>query len=151
MNIADFMDEKMIVLDTIQAADKADVIRQIANYMAVSKKITAKQEFIDEVIKREEIESTGIGNGLAFPHARTDSVNGIIVAFARSRDGIDFKAIDDKPVHLFFMIGTPKQEVSLYLKLLAQISKLVKKEENRKRLLEAHNSQEVLQIIREIN
>jgi PTS system fructose-specific IIA component/PTS system nitrogen regulatory IIA component len=151
MNVADFMDEKMIVLDTIQATDKMDMIRQLANYMAVSKKVVSKKDFIDEVIKREEIESTGIGNGLAFPHARTDSVNGIVVAFARSRDGINFKAIDDKPVHIFFLIGTPKKEVSLYLKLLAQISRLMKKEENRKRLLEARDSREVLQIIREIN
>jgi PTS system fructose-specific IIA component/PTS system nitrogen regulatory IIA component len=151
MNIADFMDEKVIILDTIRATDKFDVIRQIANYMSVSPKVVSKKDLIDEVIKREEIESTGIGNGIAFPHARTDSVNGIIVAFARSRDGIDFKAIDDKPVHIFFMIGTPKKEVSMYLKLLAKISKLMKKDENRKRLLEAQTSQEVLQIIREID
>jgi fructose-specific phosphotransferase system IIA component len=151
MKIADYMDENLIILDTIQPAGKIDIIKQIANYMAVSKKIVAKQDFINEVIKREEIESTGIGGGVAFPHARTDSVSSIVITFVRSREGIDFKAIDEKPVNIFFMIGTPKKDVSLYLKLLARISRLMKKEENKKQLMAAQTPKDVLRLITEID
>jgi len=97
---------------------------------------------------REEVTSTGIGSGVAIPHAKIPGLSKMIMVFARSRAGVDFEALDAAPVFLFFMVVAPPECVSDYLKLLAAISSFVKKDANRKALMSAASRAEILAAIR---
>lgn len=146
MRLAEYLDESMIFLD-IDAQDKNEVIAQIVNGMKENKSITGAAEFLDEVYKRESLGSTCIGNGVALPHARTKTAKEIIVAFARLKNGVDFEAEDREPVKLVFLLGTPVNTVGEYLKLLAKLSKLLKKKTLRNKLLKVRTPGEILNIL----
>jgi len=145
--ISDYINESLVLLDDIKEKDKKIVIETIAQFMSKSDKIKSKDDFLEEILRREEIETTGIGNGVAFPHARTNSVSSIVIGFARSKQGVNFRAIDGKPVNIFFMIGTPKKDINIYLKILSKISRLMKDVENRKRLIAAQSAEEIIKCI----
>lgn len=150
MNITDYIDESLILLDDIRPGDKKQVLMQIVEGISGSGKIRYVKGFFEDVLRREEIESTAIGNQVAFPHARTDHVGRIFVAFARSRLGIDFHAIDGRPVHIFFTIGTPKATITEYLKVLARLSQMMKNADNHRKLLEAETPGQVLEILKSL-
>jgi mannitol/fructose-specific phosphotransferase system IIA component (Ntr-type) len=84
---------------------------------------------------------------VAFPHAKTRSVKGIVIAFGRSSAGVDFDAMDHKAVHLFFLIAAPEDAIGAHLNVMACLSYLMKPEENRKKLLEAASPGDVLALI----
>ena len=88
--------------------------------------------------------TTGVGYGVAFPHAKTSSAKGIVIAFGRSDNGIEFDAMDHKAVHLFFLIAAPEDAVGAHLNVMARLSYLMKSEENRGKLMEAQSPGDVL-------
>jgi mannitol/fructose-specific phosphotransferase system IIA component (Ntr-type) len=98
--------------------------------------------------KRENLESTGIGDGIAIPHARTDAVQDLILAFARSPQGIDFSSIDGKPSHIIFLIASPEGKKSEYIMALAKLSRLLRKHPVRELLRDAKNPKEIMDIIK---
>jgi PTS system nitrogen regulatory IIA component len=98
--------------------------------------------------EREAVTSTGIGNGVAIPHAKIDGLARMSLVLGRSATGIDFQALDDAPVHLVFMVIAPPKAISDYLKLLAAISAFVKNERNRKALLAARTREEIIAAIK---
>ncbi len=97
---------------------------------------------------RENLESTGIGNGIAIPHARCDDVDELTVICGISRDGIDFDALDGKPVYVIFLIVSPDKNKSLYLRVLANISRLLRHTPVRDELIRARNPKEAIEIIK---
>jgi nitrogen PTS system EIIA component len=107
---------------------------------------------VDKVLQalrdREAVTSTGIGNGIAIPHAKIEGLNQIILLFARSPNGVDFQALDDAPVQLIFLAIAPPDVASDYLKLLAAISALLKKAKNRNALLKANTKEEIIAAIK---
>ena len=149
MKISDHISEKTICL-ALENTTKDDVIRELAELLKESEYFTDFDVFLKDVFEREKLGATGIGNGIAIPHARTDAVHNIIIAFGRSSQGIDFNGIDDKPAKLVFLIGTPKKDVNKYLQVLAHLTRLLKKESFRQQLLEAQNANEILNAIKEI-
>jgi fructose-specific phosphotransferase system IIA component len=131
----------------LTAKNKEGVLEEMATMVHNAGKVSDRDAFLKSLMKRENLESTGIGKGLAIPHARTDTVQGVVMAFARSEAGVDFQSLDKKPAHLIFLIASPEKEKSAYIKALARISRLLRKDDFRNRLLKAATPQEVLQLI----
>jgi fructose-specific phosphotransferase system IIA component len=148
MRLSDFLSEKLIVLD-LAARDKREAFRTMVARMARHNAITRPEVFLDEVIARENIESTCIGRGVAFPHTRTTCVNRPVIAFGRTRHSIPFTAKEADQVQLIFVMGTPKDDSNTYLQILARLCRMLRQSRFRERLLSAATPQEVLDLFDE--
>jgi mannitol/fructose-specific phosphotransferase system IIA component (Ntr-type) len=102
---------------------------------------------LKDVLEREKLVTTGVGYGVAFPHAKTRSVRGIVIAFGRSKQGIDFDAMDKKPVQLFFLIAAPEDAIGAHLNVMARLSYIMKSEGNREKLLDIKSAKELLEML----
>lgn len=102
---------------------------------------------VDILKQREQLGSTGIGEGVAIPHGKTAAVNRIIVAFGRSTEGISYDALDGKPVHLLFLLLAPENSAGQHLKILAKISRMLKEADFRQKLLDASSQMDLHSII----
>lgn len=136
-----FIDLKMDV------ADKGAAIDRLSNMLCSSGKVSDHGHFVHAVLEREKLGSTAIGAGIAIPHARANTVKEVSIAFARSGKGIDFNSVDGDPVHLVFLLAAPVESGSLYLKLLARISRLLRYQDLIDDLRKAETKEEVIQII----
>ena len=149
MKIADRLIKERIMLD-IDVVNKEDAIRAVSFSLKDADEITDYVVFLNDVLKRESLASTGIGGETAIPHARTDAVKEFVIAMGRTRQGIDFGSLDKKPVRLVFLMGTPSEKgIKEYLKIIAHLSRLLKKENLRKVLLEAQKPEEIIKVLRE--
>ena len=145
---ADLITERQVCLD-LSATDKIGVMKEMIEILGNHKKITDKEGLLKVLQEREELETTGIGDGIALPHARTDIAKELMVAFGRSKKGGDFEALDDKPVFLLFLIVSPTKDSSKVMKLLAGICRILRNESFRQALLAAENKQEVIRLFEE--
>ena len=148
MKISSFLKKNRIDLDFKSCGSKEEVITELAKGLKGAKEVVDFDQYLAEVFERESIGTTGIGFGLALPHARTDAVKSIVIRVARINDGIDFKSLDGEPVKLVFLMGTPKAEVQKYLKVLSNLTRLLKKELFRTSLLEAISAEEIIEIFK---
>ena len=98
-------------------------------------------------LEREQLGSTGIGDGIAIPHGKLAGLDGMVLAFGRSRKGVEFEALDGKPVHLFFLLAAPENSAGRHLKALARISRMLKDGAFRRNLLEAKERDDLVRII----
>jgi len=98
-------------------------------------------------MEREQLGSTGIGGGIAIPHGKLASVKSIRIGFGLSKKGVQYDSLDNKPVHLFFLLLTPENSAGEHLKVLAQISKLLKMDQFKKKLLAADCTDAIYDII----
>jgi PTS system fructose-specific IIC component len=147
LKISNFLKPEAIILD-MNSTEKLAAIKELVEHM-VSQNIARDQErLFDALAKRENLESTGIGEGIAIPHARTDAVNDLVLVFARSSAGIDFSALDGKPSHIIFLIASPENKKSEYIMTLAKLSRLLRRPPVREQLRNAGDPKEVLDIIR---
>ncbi len=146
MRLSDYLDHHSILLD-LAARNKADALSLIVDRLADHRLVDDREEFLADVNKREGQGSTAIGRGMAIPHARSRTLQRIVVAMARLGQGIDFGAEDGEPVQLIFLLGTPGDKAGEYLKVLARLSKLLKENGLRKDLLRAASPADVLEIL----
>jgi fructose-specific phosphotransferase system IIA component len=146
MKLSKFCDESLIVFD-LKAKTKDEVITELVDLAAGSNMIKDHDELLKDIQERENLVTTGVGYGVAFPHAKTKSAKGIVIAFGRSNEGIEFDAMDHKPVHLFFLIAAPEDAVGAHLNVMARLSYLMKSEENREKLLKATSPGDVLALM----
>ncbi|MCZ6601605.1 MAG: PTS sugar transporter subunit IIA [Planctomycetota bacterium] len=138
--------ERIVWLET---TSREDFIRELAGFLSKAPEISNPEEFIEAIIEREKIMSTGIGLGLAIPHAKIASVKDFVLAMGISRVGLDFGAIDDLPVHIVVMIATPEREKDNYVRVLAKVVRILKSEDVRKGLIEARDAGAVEEVIRQ--
>jgi PTS system nitrogen regulatory IIA component len=146
MKLSKFCDEKLIMFD-LKANDKNGVIEELVNLASNSPLVKDRDELLQDIIHRENMVTTGIGYGVAFPHAKTKATKGIVIAFGRSNDGIDFDAMDRKPVYVFFLIAAPEDAIGAHLNVMARLSYIMKSIENRKRLMKVTSPGELLSIL----
>ena len=144
IKISDYLKEENINLN-LAAATKDESIKELAEVFKNNSQVKDFDKFLDDVFERENLGTTGIGLGLALPHARTEAVDSFIIAVGRSDKGIDFNALDGEPVKLVFLMATPKEEVQSYLKILAHLTRVLKKESFRTKLLEAKTPAEIIE------
>jgi PTS system fructose-specific IIC component len=132
----------------IKATEKIAAINELVAHMVKHKLVSNGEEFIKALAKRENLESTGIGDGIAIPHARTDAVKDLMLAFARSPKGIDFSSVDGKPSYIIFLIASPESKKSEYILALAKLSRLLRKHAVRELLRNAKEPKEIMDIIK---
>ncbi|MFH1380081.1 MAG: PTS sugar transporter subunit IIA [bacterium] len=144
MKVTDYVDKNRILLNFC-ASDKQEAIQKLSLTLKDASEISDYKKFMQAVFERENLSSTGIGKSVAIPHARTDAVNKFIIAIGRLQDGIDFNALDSRPVQLIFLMGTPQKDgINQYLKILAHLTRLLKKDAVKDKLLEAKKPEEII-------
>jgi fructose-specific phosphotransferase system IIA component len=146
MKLSKFCDERLVIFN-MKASTKHEAIAELVALAGTSNMIKDEQQLLQDVKEREELVTTGVGYGVAFPHAKTKSAKGIVIAFGRKDKGIDFDAMDHKPVSLFFLIAAPEDAIGAHLNVMARLSYLMKSEENREALLEATSPGDVLALM----
>ncbi|HQL25311.1 MAG TPA: PTS sugar transporter subunit IIA, partial [candidate division Zixibacteria bacterium] len=132
MKLSKFCDETLVKFN-LKSATKDDLIEELVDLVATSNMVKDRDQLLTDVRERENLVTTGVGYGVAFPHAKTKSVKGIVIAFGRSKQGVDFDAMDHKPVHLFFLIAAPEDAIGAHLNVMARLSFLMKSEKNRQK------------------
>ena len=147
MELRDFFSEDAIELE-LKGTSKDDVLKELIALLKLDEK---SEGMLFKMLKRREnLGSTGIGRGIAIPHCRSLVVNKLRVAFGRKREGLDFKAIDDKPVNFFFLIVAPPLEVSnQYLPVLGKIAQFSKEADVPERLLAIKEPAEFMALLEE--
>lgn len=148
MKIAIFLRRESII-EELKAVTKESVLEELAAVLPEGVKNSDRSEMVKVLMAREKLGSTGIGDGIAIPHGKVQGINDLMISFGRSRKGIDFNAMDGKPVHLFFLLMAPEHSSGQHLKVLARISRLLKDEGLRKRLIEAGSTDELYKMILE--
>jgi PTS system nitrogen regulatory IIA component len=147
MQLREFFSEDAINL-ALAGRTKNELLRELVELLHLDEK--SQGMLLKMLQRRENLGSTGIGRGLAIPHCRSLVVSQLRVAFGRKVEGVDFKAIDDKPAHFFFLIVAPPLEVSnQYLPVLGKIAQFAKEEDVPRRLLEIQTPAEFLRLVEE--
>jgi len=147
MKITDILQETSVV-GTLVGRSKADVIEELAGVLARDHGEIDRQRLIQALEDRERLNSTALGDGVAIPHGKLPGLKRVLAAFGRSLAGVDFQALDGKPTHLFFLLVAPEDSAGAHLKALARISRLLKEETFRRRLMEAPSARDLFETIR---
>lgn len=150
MLLTKYIAEDCIVTD-VKAKTKADVLKELTNLLFESKKMKNMGPALDQIMAREATESTGIGHGIAVPHARVSGLKSLTCAVGRITGGLEFTAVDKHPVHLIFLICYPPTQQTTYLNFIATISKLLREEEHMKALLEADTGEQMFQVLEKLS
>ncbi len=145
MKLMDFLIPDAIEPD-MKSTTKGDAIKELVALLKRAGAIAEEGPVAKVVLEREELGTTGIGEGIAVPHGKSDAVDRLVAAFGRSKKGIDFEAIDKQPVHLVFLLIAPSDSAGPHLMALARISRLLKNKEFRDNLMDAKGISEILRI-----
>jgi len=148
VKITDFLSVRAVI-PALASREKIAALQEMADWLASSHQSLDKQQVLEVLLEREKISTTAIGEGVAIPHGKLPGVERVLGVFARSPEGVDFASLDGGPTHLFFVLIAPENAAADHLKALARISRLLKDEAIRRRLLKGRNSQEIFQIIAE--
>ena len=122
IRLSKLLKENLINLD-LDCKNKPDIVNDLVELLSKSRRIRNKKAFFKAIMEREKLGSTGIGNGVAIPHAKCGGVGDFILGFARQDTGIDFGALDGEKTYLFFALASSRNEVGGHLKILAEISR----------------------------
>jgi len=148
MRIDDFLAPEMVV-PALQGRTKDDVIEELAEVVSKHHPEIDHWRLVGALQDRERLNSTALGEGVAIPHGKLPGVKRVVAAFGRSPQGVDFNSLDGKPTHLFFLLVAPEDSAGAHLKALARISRLLKDDSFRSRLMQADDAASLYRIIRE--
>ncbi|MDP8211505.1 MAG: PTS sugar transporter subunit IIA [Candidatus Stygibacter australis] len=132
----------------LQSASKASALEELLEVIIHSDKITDAKKFSKAIKAREKLMSTGIGYGIAVPHARDRSILDFVMAVGRSKVGVKYESIDDQPVQLIFMIGASDSQDRDYIKLLSRLVLRVKNDDLKNKIMSAESPGEIYEIIK---
>ena len=147
MKILDVLHKEAILVN-LEAQDKKGILEELVAPVARISGVNHK-DLVRVLMERERLGSTGIGGGIGIPHGKLNDLKSLVLGFGLSRQGIDFESIDGKPTHIFFLLVAPEDSTGLHLKVLAQISRTLKNELFRERLLNAADRDEIVSVIEE--
>ena len=133
----------------LRSSTKTEALGELVDLLCTAHKLRHRQEILEAILEREKKQSTGVGMGLAVPHAKTPVVKKLHVAFAGHLEGIDFDSTDGESAHLFFILVSPRDVSGPHIKALAGISRLVKHKEFREALLACRDEKSVIDKIQE--
>ena len=145
MQISSLLKPEQIKLELVQQK-RCNAINEVAQLLQTNPHVTNFAGFYEELLARERIESTCLGNEIAFPHARTDFLKGMVLAIGRSPQGVWFEN-SSQTVRLIFVIGTPKRMVTDYLSVVGGLARLLKDATTRERLLAAPNVEDFIEVL----
>lgn len=135
--------------ESLKAKTKAEVLSELSSMITRGYPRLTQAGVFNVLQQREKLGSTGIGDGIAIPHGKVSNLEEVVVSFGRSREGVDFEALDGKPVHIFFLLLAPEDCAGQHLKALARISKMLKMGNFRRKLMEAKDRTDLYKIIME--
>jgi PTS system nitrogen regulatory IIA component len=145
MKILEVLQKEAILAD-LKGTDKKSILEELV--IPAAKISNIRQDLLVRVLMdRERLGSTGIGSGVGIPHGKLKDLESLVLGFGLSRNGVDFESMDGKPTHIFFLLLTPENSTGLHLKLLARISRLLKNESFREKLLNAADRDEIFSIL----
>lgn len=148
MKIVEFLNDKAVTA-SLKAASKEAILRELVDLLAKAEGIRNKEELLKVLLARESLGSTGIGQSVGIPHAKTNIVKKLVAAFGISKSGVAFEALDGEPVHIFFLLVAPEDSAGPHLKALARISRLLKDKYFRDSLRQLDDEKAILKLIRE--
>ncbi len=148
MKIADILKEDKILID-FKGSQKIDILNEMIDMFIGDSRVLDIDTIRTVVLEREEIMSTGVGNGFAIPHGKTNMVSEMVAGFGLLKEPIEFDALDGKPVNLIFLLIGQADSVGQHLKMLSRVSRIMNQESVRTRLTNAGTSSEILQILDE--
>ena len=125
MKISEILDKRAIKLG-LTSIKKEDVLKELVGILAQVENIGDQKSLLKTLLEREKLGSTGIGQGIAIPHGKTDAINRLIAVLGVSKSGVNFDALDGELVYIFFLLVAPKDSAGPHLKALAQISRLLR-------------------------
>lgn len=140
-----------MIVPELTGETREEVLQEMVDWLTQEKNINRKgKELLEKLIQREKLGSTAIGEGVAVPHCKIKGLEQPLVLLGISRKGVDFQAVDQKPVYLFFLVVSPPENPSINLQILAAIAHLVRESKDLvKKILQAKSNQEILKVIRE--
>ncbi len=144
MKISDYLDEHLVLALDVSTRDEA--LGVLVDALAMFGKLDDRQAFFSAILDREKIVSTGVGMGIAIPHAKLPSFTGFFIAIGIHRQGIEWDALDGGPVRLIFMIGGPDDKQTEYLRILSSLTSTLRDEELRKKLLQISAPKEIISL-----
>ncbi|MEK5214724.1 PTS fructose transporter subunit IIABC [Psychrobacillus sp. FSL H8-0487] len=146
MKITQLLTEETIILN-LNATSKQQVLEELTGQLEQAGKLVDRQAFLKDILTRENQSTTGIGEGIAIPHAKSVAVDAPAIAFGRSEHGLDYESLDGQPAHLFFMIAATEGANDDHLEALSRLATFLMDEKFRSRILAASSKQQVLQAI----
>jgi len=138
------MDADLVVFVNANTRDEA--LKQLVNRIFEVGQLTDKEAFYEAIIEREKIVSTGIGMGVAIPHAKLSSYDHFFIAIGVLQKPVEWQALDGAPVRLIFMIGGPDDKQTEYLQILSHLTRAIKDEEKRKKILNLNNPKAIIEL-----
>lgn len=147
MKILDVLKRDAIIAD-LKSQDKKGILEELATPVARSANLDVDR-IVRVLLERERLGSTGIGGGIGIPHGKLKELDDLVLGFGISRQGVDFESMDHRPTHIFFLLVTPENSTGLHLKVLARISRILKNEPFKERLMEAGGTDELYSILAE--
>ena len=148
MHITSLLNERNVLLD-LAAGTKEEVLEKLIAILGKSPKVLDSEAVRQAVFERENMATTGVGDGIAIPHAKTDAATDILGALAVLKSPVDFRALDDQPVHIVFLLIGMESRVGTYLKLLSRVRRLMNSASFRKRLLQAEVPADIIEAFRD--
>lgn len=146
MRITDYLDIEAINLD-IKSREKNKVLKELFSGLSKNSAVIDEKKCFEDILEREKIGSTGIGKGVAIPHAKTSAVSKIIMTIGIVKQDIEYKSVDDEAIKIIFMFLTPINMSQEYLILLAKISRFVKEDKFREALIKCESKEEIMEVI----
>ena len=142
---------KGCVVPEVEATSKAAVLEELIGLLFRRRRLQGAEAALEQIMNREAIESTGIGHGIAVPHARVVGLKQLVCAVGRSSEGLDFMAVDKEPVHLIFLICYPPSHQTTYLNFIATVAKLLREQDSLKAILEARSAADIFEVLEELS
>lgn len=135
------------ILPDLTSESKEDIITEMIDFLAAAGKVKDREAALSAVMEREKKMSTGMQNGIAIPHGKTDSVKQLIAMIAIHRKGADFDAMDGQPCNIFIMTLSPAKRTGPHIQFLAEISKLLSKPDLREKIIAASTQEKILALL----
>ena len=146
MKISDILKKEHIIQE-LDSCDKKNVLDELSSFLEDEGEIANKENLLAALIGREKLGSTGIGENVAIPHAKISEIDKIITVFGRSKNGVEFESLDQKPVNFIFLVIAPENSTGQHLKALARISRLFKNPSLRESVLRTNEVDQIYSIL----
>ena len=146
MTLTEILSSSSIRVD-LKGETKDDIIQELVDSLGLGEVITDRDKVLQAVLEREKIMSTGIGDGIAIPHGKSDAVVRLAAALGTQKRGVDFESLDGEPAFVFFLLVSPANVSGPHIKALARISRLLKNDAFKKKLIGASSPDEIMAVI----
>jgi len=149
MKLGDYL-EKELVFPSLTSENKSEVLKELVAPLGKKYPELDTDQAVRVLLDREKLGTTGIGDGIAIPHGKLENLDKVILVVGRSSSGIEFEALDNKPCSIFFLVLAPEQVAGMHLRILAQVSRILKDEAFRSAFLQADTHDALWELLKDV-